>query len=84
MEENKNTNEELQSRREFFKRAAKAALPILGAVVLSSAAPQLLSAATPSSGCSSNCDKQCSGCGTSCFKGCSNGCSGGCTGCNGK
>lgn len=35
MEKNKN-NEELQSRREFFKKAAKSALPILGAVVLAS------------------------------------------------
>ena len=36
MEKNKQ-NEELQSRREFFKKAAKSALPILGAVVLASA-----------------------------------------------
>ena len=34
--EKKNSNEELQSRREFFKKAAKAALPVVGAVVLSS------------------------------------------------
>ncbi len=27
-------NEKLQSRREFFKKAAKGALPILGAIVL--------------------------------------------------
>lgn len=33
--EKKNSNEELQSRREFFKSAAKAALPVVGAVVLS-------------------------------------------------
>ena len=38
-------NEELQSRREFFKRAAKGALPILaGAVLLSS--PVVSEAAT--------------------------------------
>ena len=37
-------NEELQSRREFFKKAAKGALPILGAVVLASA-PGLANAA---------------------------------------
>lgn len=30
----KKKNEELQSRREFFKRAAKSALPILGAIAL--------------------------------------------------
>ena len=29
----KNPNEELQSRREFFKKAAKAALPVVGAVI---------------------------------------------------
>lgn len=33
---NKNSSEELQSRREFFKKAAKAALPVSGAVVSSS------------------------------------------------
>ena len=32
--EKKKQNEELQSRREFFKKAVKGALPILGAVVL--------------------------------------------------
>lgn len=75
-------NEELQSRREFFKKAAKGALPILGAVVLVSA-PGLANAAESAveMGCSTNCNVRCSGCGTACFKGCSNGCSGGCTGC---
>lgn len=32
----KNRNEELQSRREFFKNAVKSVLPILGTIVLSS------------------------------------------------
>lgn len=75
-------NEELQSRREFFKKAAKGALPILGAVVLANA-PGLANAAESAveMGCSTNCNVRCSGCGTACFKGCSNGCSGGCTGC---
>ena len=75
-------NEELQSRREFFKKAAKGALPILGAVVLARA-PGLANAAESAveMGCSTNCNVRCSGCGTACFKGCSNGCSGGCTGC---
>ena len=31
---NNKKNEELQTRREFFKKAAKGALPILGAIVL--------------------------------------------------
>ena len=30
-----NTNEKLQTRREFFKKAAKSVLPILGAIALS-------------------------------------------------
>ena len=33
---NKGKNKEVQSRRDFFKKVAKGALPILGAVVLSS------------------------------------------------
>ena len=37
-------NEELQSRREFFKKAAKGALPILGAIVLANA-PAVINAA---------------------------------------
>ncbi len=62
---NKNSSEELQSRREFFKKAAKAALPVVGAVVLSSLPVQNLGA-TPTS-----CDYSCSG---SCSKGCTGGC----------
>ena len=61
-------NEELQSRREFFKSAAKAALPVLGAVVLS----QLpIRAQATEMGCSKY------GCGT-CTGGCSGNCGGGC------
>ena len=84
---NKNKNEELQSRREFFKKAAKAALPVVGAVVLSSV-PFLKAEATTGctnsclsscqgckGTCTSNCKIYCSGCGTSCFKGCASGCS---------
>ena len=32
--ETKNKNEEIQSRREFFKKAAKVALPVVGAIAL--------------------------------------------------
>lgn len=63
-------NEELQSRREFFKKAAKGALPILGAIVLAGA-PSIMSAAE--SGCN------CTSCTASCSGGCT-GCSGGCQG----
>ena len=82
MEENKNREEELQSRREFFKKAAKAALPILGAVVLSGA-PQILNAATTPNGCSYGCMGSCySKCANSCASLCTTGCTGSCqTGC---
>lgn len=93
----KMNNEELQSRREFFKKAAKATLPMIAAVALASA-PAIVNAAeaTPmgcSSGCYTTCsatckgtcvggcNSKCSGCGTACGHGCATGCSGGCTGC---
>ena len=88
MEKNKK-NEELQSRREFFKKAAKGALPILAAVTLASA-PQLSKAAEVmgcGSGCKSYCSAACqttckgacdAGCGGSCGASCTNGCKNGC------
>ena len=86
MQKNKK-NEELQSRREFFKKAAKQTLPIIGAAIIASN-PMVANAMDEmggsESGCSTNCSVRCSGCGTACFKGCSNGCSGGCTGCTYK
>lgn len=77
-----NKNEELQSRREFFKVAAKAALPVIGAVVLSQV--PVAAHATQSSycqagyactgGCSGNCKGECKyGC-TSCSGGCQGSC----------
>lgn len=69
---NKKQNEELQSRREFFKKAAKAALPVVGAVVLSSL-PLLKAEAAPM-GCTGTCYGMCHG---SC-KGCEYTCSGTC------
>lgn len=76
---NNKKNEELQSRREFFKKAAKGALPILGAIVLANV-PNALSAA---GGCT--CASCVGGCGTACFQACANGCTtssckGGCRG----
>lgn len=64
----KNKNEELQSRRLFFKNAAKGALPILALTALG--APFLAS-------CS---DSKSSGCGTKCTGGCKTSCSGDCDG----
>lgn len=77
-------NEELQSRREFFKKAAKAALPVLGAVVLANLPVQTISASGCAGGsctatCRNNCEAYCAGgckgsCGSVCAKGCSAGC----------
>lgn len=55
----KNKNEELQSRRDFFKKAAKGVLPILGAVVLANV-PTIMSASEKSMGCNYGCTAVCS------------------------
>lgn len=60
----KERNEEIQSRREFFKNAAKGALPILGAVLLANA-PVIARAADSEAPM---------GCTGSCYSGCKNGC----------
>ena len=58
---NNKKNEELQSRREFFKKAAKGALPIIGAMVLAHT-PFLAKAADDSPmGCRGNCSYGCGG-----------------------
>ena len=53
----KNSNEELQSRREFFKKAAKGALPILGAMMLAGM-PETVKAITKT-GCDYTCKASC-------------------------
>lgn len=69
-------NEELQSRREFFKKAAKAALPVVGAVVLSSLP---IAEAKAQYGCDYNCSGSCSkGCYGGCDQYCQNDCSNTC------
>jgi CXXX repeat radical SAM target protein len=77
-------NEELQSRREFFKKAAKGALPILGAIALANV-PGVMSAASVNPlGCNYSCSGGCRGsCSSSCGFGCSGSCKGGCGGCKG-
>lgn len=82
--EEKNKKEELQSRRDFFKKAAKAALPVLGAIALSGM-PGLIKAAekspTPAScqyGCSGGCSGHCYG---GCKGSCTGSCDGNCKGC---
>ena len=75
MEKNKK-NEELQTRREFFKKAAKGALPILGAIVLAGAPSVLNATEAAPMGCSSDgCSYTCA---TSCHKSCYSGCQGSC------
>lgn len=79
MEEKKNKQEELQTRREFFKKAAKGVLPVLGAIALANV--PLLSHAmeegkTPN-GCSSSCFRACA---DDCYTSCKNTCRVYCTG----
>ncbi len=81
----KERNEELQSRREFFKNAAKGVLPILGAIALANM--PLASIAKESktindcySGCTTTCSGGCKGACSGCKAGCSGTCMSGCTG----
>lgn len=80
--EKKMNNEELQNRREFFKKAATRALPILGVLALG---PSILSSCEKDDDKSGNCKNGCSG---SCSESCSGNCFGGCTdqchGCGGQ
>ena len=87
-EENKKKNEELQSRRQFFKKAGKAALPILGAIAIANV--PLMAKATGNSSacgygdCSYSCSGGCEGCSGSCRGDCSQVCSNNCyTACKG-
>jgi len=69
--EDKEKNQELQSRREFFKRAAKKALPIVGAVVLAS----VPLAESKAYGCTGyNCTNGCEGCNDTCYGSCRSTC----------
>lgn len=72
-------NEELQSRREFFKKAAKGALPILGLAIMANV--PMISNAKESEycTCSGNCQGSCRGtCSSSCSVTCGNSCKGTC------
>lgn len=68
-----NETEGLQSRREFFKKAVKAALPVVGAVVLAS-----IPFEKAHSECYSSCMGYCVGCSGSCKNTCHGSCQGGC------
>lgn len=80
--EKKDQKEELQSRRDFFKKTAKGMLPVLGAIVLAHA--PILSYAEDNDGemgCDWGCYGGCKGgCGRVCSYGCTNSCSGSCSG----
>ena len=77
----KNKNEELQSRREFFKKAAKGALPILGAIILASN-PVLANAGETAMGCKYGCSTGCyTACSVSCKSVCDGTCKNACYGC---
>lgn len=90
----KDKNEELQSRRDFFKNAAKKALPILGAVAIASTPLKVIASSSTdcNAACVANCGYACTTCWTGCTgtcKSCSNGCASGCSGgcknsCEGK
>ncbi|MBE6318378.1 MAG: Cys-Xaa-Xaa-Xaa repeat radical SAM target protein [Bacteroidales bacterium] len=74
-----NRNEELKSRRDFFKKAVKSALPILGAVVLASS--PIVSKAATTMGCDYTCKTSCANdCYGSCRYGCQSTCTGTCSG----
>lgn len=77
----KKENKELQSRREFFKKAAKSALPILGAVILASS--PIISKATQSEvmGCTGTCYGTCKNACTGCEYTCEGTCKNACTSC---
>lgn len=70
---NNKNHEDLQSRREFFRNAAKATLPIL--VLAVGATPLLSSCDGPMSGCGNSCSGSCDrGCSGSCDSGCTDAC----------
>ena len=75
----KNKKEELQSRRDFFKKAAKSALPILGAIALANVPVIAKASEAGYCTCSGNCSGACSGgCKSTCYNQCYNSCKGTC------
>lgn len=80
---------ELQSRREFFKKAAKVALPIVGVAIMASLPFATVDASNTNCGgmCSNNCSGSCSNscvqyCTQGCRTSCQSTCRGGCTSSN--
>lgn len=69
-------NKNLQGRRDFFKEAAKKALPILGAVALMSNPMIAKAVESEPLGCNSACSYGCTG---TCYGDCYGTCKGGCS-----
>ena len=69
MKKTKNSGE-LQSRREFFKKAAKGALPILGAIILAGTPSILNASESAPMGCNNSCYNTCTGCRGTCITNC--------------
>lgn len=72
--------EELQSRRDFFKKAAKGVLPILSAVLLANV-PNVLKAEETPMGCTGTCYTTCRNACQGCRYTCENNCKNSCLGC---
>lgn len=79
-----NQKEDLKSRRDFFKAAAKGILPIFGLTILGQTiitSCDKLDDITGCSDCSGGCEDSCeNGCSGTCKSGCNTGCSGTCKG----
>lgn len=75
-------NEELQSRRDFFKKTVKMALPIIGAIVLANTPNVLKASEKAPMGCSEgSCYRACyHGCNMTCMGRCKGACQGTCQG----
>lgn len=73
---------DIHSRREFFKKATKTVLPIIGLFILSSPR-QILQAKTPH-GCKSSYVDVGGGSCSSCYRTCKSSCSDACTSCQGN
>lgn len=77
-----NYNDELHSRREFFKKAARGILPIISAIVLGSGTQLVKAMQRTPTGCESACFKSCD---FVCTETCERTCTGFCTAaCNGS
>ena len=75
----KKKTSELQSRREFFKKAAKGVLPILGAIMLANIPISKAIASIQCEGCDGGCQGSCiDTCRGNCSGGCNDSCKGTC------